>query len=333
MSRRIALLVLSCLALAGSAAAAEAPFDSTIYVGGDVQVSKPVEGPVHALGGNVSIEAPVNGDVWVAGGEVRLASTATVAGDVSAAGGDVTIEGPTRGDLNVAGGDVRIDGPVSGDASIAAGTLELGPGARIQGKLHLTGGDLRRDPAAQVLGGVDYTRHRWHGHERTATERFLHGWIWTLGLVLLAALIAAALPEASRRMAQELEERPWLTALLGLVALVSIPIAAALLIITIIGIPVGLLAIVGYVALILVGYVWVAVVVGGMLLDRVNPQTAARTAWRVGAAVLTMLALAVLVRVPFVGGFVKLAALAVGVGMIVAVVFRHSTPPTQTRTA
>jgi len=332
MSRRIALL-LSCLALAGSAAAADAASDSTIYVGGDVQVSKPVEGPVHALGGNVSIEAPVNGDVWAAGGNVRLASTATVAGDVSVAGGDVRVEGPIRGDLNVAGGQVRIDGPVTGDASVAAGTLALGPGARIEGKLHLTGGDLQRDPAAQVIGGVDYTRHHWHRHERTATERFLHGWIWTMGLVLLAALIAAALPEASRRMAQELEARPWITPLLGLVALVTIPIAAALLVVTIIGIPVALLAIVGYIALILVGYVWVAVVVGGMLLDRVNPETAARTAWRVGAAVLTMLALAVLVRVPFVGGFVKLAALAVGVGMIVAVVFRHSTPPAEARPA
>src|SRR6185437_7840622 len=107
---------------------------------------------------------------------------------------------------------------------------------------------------------------------------------------------------------------PWITPLLGLVALTTVPVAAVLLMITVIGIPLGVLAVIGYAALLLVGYVWVAVVVGGMLLDRVKPETAARTAWRVGAAVLAMLALALLVRVPFVGGLVRLVALAAGLG-------------------
>ena len=78
------------------------------------------------------------------------------------------------------------------------------------------------------------------------------------------------------------------------------------------------------VALLLVGYVWLAVVVGGLLLDRVKPETAALTAWRAGAAVLAMLALALLTRLPFVGGLVVFAALVVGVGMVVAVVIRRT---------
>jgi hypothetical protein len=146
-----------------------------------------------------------------------------------------------------------------------------------------------------------------------------------VGLMVLAALIAAALPSASRRMAQELRARPWITPLVGLVALTTIPIAAVLVMITIIGIPVGVLALMAYAALLLLGYVWIAVVVGAMLLDRVKPETAARTAARVGAAVLAMLALAILVRVPYLGGLVKLSALVVGVGMIVAAMFRRST--------
>jgi hypothetical protein len=147
--------------------------------------------------------------------------------------------------------------------------------------------------------------------------------MWTAGLMVLAALIAAALPGPSRRMAQELRERPWITPFVGLVAITSIPILAILLMITIIGIPVGLLAMIGYVALLLVGYVWIAVVLGGMLLDRVKPETAALTAWRAGAAVLAMLALGLLVRVPFFGHLVGLAAGALGVGMIVAVLLRQ----------
>jgi cytoskeletal protein CcmA (bactofilin family) len=323
MSHRIALL-LSCLALAGHAAAEEAHPSPSTWIGGSVGITQATEDPVLAVGGTVTVNAPVNGNVRMAGGTVEVGSAAAISGDAALAGGSITVEGSIKGNLHAAGGQVRINGPVAGDASIAAGTLELGPDARIDGKLVFRGEELRRDPAAQVTGGVEHRQGRTRLHARTTAERFTHGWIWSAGLMVLAALIAAALPGASRRMAQELRERPWITPLLGFVALTSIPIAAVLVMITVIGIPVGLLALIGYAALLLVGYVWVAVVVGGMLLDRVRPETAALTAWRAGAAVLAMLALAVLVRMPFVGHLVGLAALVVGVGMIVAVVFRHS---------
>ena len=323
MSRRIAAL-LSCLALAGNAAAAEAPLSQSVWIGGSVEISQAVEGPVHAAGGTVILNAPVNGNVRVAGGTVEVRSAAAISGDAALAGGSITMDGSIKGRLRAAGGQVRINGPVAGDTSIAAGTLELGPAARIDGKLVFRGQELRRDPAAQVTGGVEQRKGRAARHERTAAERFVQGWMWTAGLMVLAALIAAALPVESRRMAQELRERPWITPLVGFVALTSIPFLAVFLMLTIIGIPVGVLAIIGYVALVLVGYVWIAVVMGGMLLDRVKPETAALTAWRAGAAVLAMLALGILVRVPFVGHLVWLAAVALGVGMIVAVVFRHS---------
>ncbi len=342
MLRRIALL-LSCLPLAASAVADEAAITQSIWIGGSVEISQAVDGPVHAAGGSVIVNAPVDGSVHaaggtvivnapvdgsvhVAGGRVELGSAAAISGDASMAGGTITVDGSIKGNLHAAGGDVRIDGPVGGNASIAAGTLELGPDARIQGTLTFHGGELHRDPGAQVAGGVERSRRHWRWHERTLGQRFAHGWIWTAGLMMLAALIAAALPGATHRMAQELREHPWITPLLGLLALTSIPIAAVLLMITVIGIPLGLLAFIGYAALLLVAYVWVAVVVGGMLLDRVRQETAALTAWRVGAAVLAMLVLAILVRVPFVGGLVHLMALVVGVGMIVATAFRHSPP-------
>lgn len=327
MTRRIALLLLG-LALAGSAAADEAATSRSIRIGGDVDVSQAVQGSLIAVGGSVTVNAPVNGGARIAGGSVHIGPAAAISGDASIAGGAVAVDGAIAGDLRAAGGEVRINGPVAGDASIAAGTLELGPDARIQGRLLLHGHELHRDPAAQVVGGVEQSRHRWRWYEPTPGERLARGWIHTAALMVLAALIAATLPGPSQRMAQELRERPWITLLLGLVALASIPIAAVLLMITIIGIPIGVLALAAYLALLLVGYVWLAVVVGGMLLDRVKPDTAARTAWRVGAAVLAMLVLAILVRAPIVGGLFKLAALAAGVGMVVDAVLRRS-PPAQ----
>jgi hypothetical protein len=260
--------------------------------------------------------------------------TAPVSGNVRIAGGDITVTGNVGGKLAVAGGHVKLDGPVAGNATISGGTLDLGPNARISGKLAFNGGHLDQDPAAQVVGGVVRSarhRHEWDGEEHG------HGIaraIWTVGLMLLAGIIAGALPGPVRRMQEEFRTQPWLATLLGIVALICIPIAAVLVMITIIGIPLGLLAIMGYVALILIGYVASSVMVSGLLLDRYKSDVASQTAWRVGAAVLAMLVISSAAHVPFVGHFIGLVALVIGVGAIVAAIMhRRSASATPTPAA
>lgn len=280
-------------------------------------------------GGNVDINEPIDGNLYVAGGNVSI--TAPVSGNVRIAGGDISVTGNVGGKLAVAGGHVKLDGPVAGNATVSGGTLDLGPNARISGKLAFNGGHLDQDPAAQVVGGVVRSsrhRHEWDGEERG------HGIaraIWTVGLMLLAGIIAGALPGPVRRMQEELRTQPWLATLFGIVALICIPIAAVIVMITIIGIPLGLLAILGYAALILIGYVASSVVVSGLLLDRYKSEVASQTAWRVGAAVLAMLLISTAAHVPFVGHFIGLVALVIGVGAIVgAIMHRRSATGTPT---
>lgn len=309
MTHRIALLAAG-LAFAASAAAADdaVVIDKSVFVGGHVEITEPVEGTVHAAGGRIDLEAPVSGSAHLAGGTV-------------------VVKGEVKGNLRAAGGTVKIDGPIGGDAWVAGGTLELGPAARIAGSLHFRGGELKRDPAAQVTGTVDHVTGRRHRHEFDPWGRFARGWLWTAGLMVLAAIIAGVLPGPTRRMAAELREHPWTAPLIGFIALTCIPIAAVIIMITIIGIPIGLLALLGYVALLLVGYVWLSAVVAGLLLDRYQPQHAADTAWRVVAAMAVVLALGIVARVPFVGGWLAFVALVVGVGMVVAAVFRREPAP------
>jgi len=289
------ILALFCALLA-------APALAHVVAGGNVDIDQPVEGNLYVAGGNVSINAPVTGHARIAGG-------------------DVTVKSSIGGKLAIAGGNVHIDSPVAGNVTVSGGTLELGPNARIAGKLDFRGGHLEQDPAAQVIGGVTRTQHARH---KLDTGPFKGGWVvramWTLGLMLLAAIIAGALPGPAKRMQEELRVRPWLAALFGIMALIIIPIAAVIVMITIIGIPVGLLAILGYVGLLLVGYVATAVLVSGLMLDRYKSEAATRTAWRVGAAVLAMLVISTLAHVPLVGGFLALVALVMGVGAIVAAI-------------
>lgn len=326
--------------IAGGTVRHDTPVDGDLIgVGGDVEVNAAVKGDVVVMGGDVRLRAPIGSDVYVAGGTVTIESSVggnarvaggnaevtgmgSVTGNLSIAGGDVVILGPVKGNVHAAGGNVLIDSEIGGDVSTGAGTLELGPNARIAGKLKHKGPEMRRHPDAQVSGGIERKKIRareTRRHVETVTRDrsfSLGGWLWTLGLLGLAALLAAAFPGAARRLGGELRENTGLVFLLGFCALVGLPIFAILLMVTIIGLPLALILVLLYFLLLLLGYVAIAVVLGDLALNRYKSEMAARLGWRVGAAVLAMLALAVLGRIPFLGGLVIFAALLAGIGAI-----------------
>lgn len=338
--------------IAGGTVRHDTPVDGDLIgVGGDVEVNAAVKGDVVVMGGDVRLRAPVGSDVYVAGGTVTIESsvggnarvaggnaevtgTGSVTGNLSIAGGDVLILGPVKGNVHAAGGNVLIDSEIGGDVSTGAGTLELGPNARIAGKLKYKGpDDIRRHPDAQVLGGIEKKEVRTREprrHVETRHERgfSLGGWLWTLGLIGLAALLAAAFPGATKRLGGELRDNTLLVFLLGFVALVGVPVLAVLLMITIIGLPIAFILVLLYLLLLLLGYVAIAVVMGDLALNKYKAEMATQLGWRVGAAVLAMLALALLGRIPFLGGLVVFAALLAGIGAIVMAVRPRAQAPT-----
>jgi hypothetical protein len=71
-----------------------------------------------------------------------------------------------------------------------------------------------------------------------------------------------------------------------------------------------------YFLMLIVGYAAVGVIVGDAALQKLRSQDASRLGWRVGAAMAAMLALALLTRIPYLGGLVTFAALLAGVGAV-----------------
>jgi cytoskeletal protein CcmA (bactofilin family) len=296
-----------------------------LLAGGKVRIGGDVGHSLIGAGGQVTVHAKVGRNVRVAGGQVEFAAASRVAGNVSVAGGEVTLRGAVLGDVQAAGGRVYIDGPVGGNALAGSGRLELGPNARIAGTLRYRSGDaLRLDPAAQVQGGIqpltlgggsddDDDDDRYDRHERFARGV---GWLWTIGLVLLAAVWLAVLPRASARVSQTLRERPGASLLLGFALLLCVPVAALLSILTLVGIPLGLLLLALYLALLPIGYVGAAVGAGDWALQRWRAAAAARPGWRIGAAALALVVLALLGMIPWLGVIVVAAALLAGLGAL-----------------
>ena len=315
---------------------AQAVKGDLVVTGGDLRIAAPVAGDVIAAGGAVSLEAPAGQDLYAAGCRMNLAGEvarnarvvgcnvslgpqARIGGNASFAGGRIEVLGSVGGYLQAASGQVLIDGAVAGDVDVAAGALELGPRARIGGKLRYRSGEpLKQDPAAQVQGGIERLempphreRERRHAGGRAAFA------VWTFGLMVLAAVLVAAFPGGSTRVTESARTRLGWSLLAGFIALVTVPVGAVLLLATVIGIPLALLVLIGYFALLLVGYVATGAALGEAALRRWLAGRAAHRGWRALFAALGVLAVGVVVLIPWVGGLAGFLALIAGMGAMV----------------
>ncbi len=316
---RVAGPVAGDLIAAGGGVDVDAAVNSdAIVAGGTLRVAGSVGGSVYACGGHVTVDGTVGRNARVCGGRVEIGPKADIAGGVSIAGGEVQLEGAVKRYVQIAGGHVRIDGTVGGDVVVTSGSIELGPNARIGGKLrYRSREELQRDPAAQVAGGVE--RAGKSAQAIAHAERRVHraaGFVWTVGLIVAAAVLVAALPGFTTRVAATLRSRAAMSLLIGFIALVCIPVLAIVLFVTLVGIPLALLTLVAYAALLLLGHVVTGIGLGDWALARFRAGDAARTGWRIGAAVVALLAIAILARIPFLGGLVTFLVLIAGVGAL-----------------
>lgn len=276
---------------------------------GTVIVRGTVDGDLTALSGTVRVDGTVTGDVSAAAGTVQIRGT--VGGDVSVASGTVSVEeGAAIGSLSVGSGDVSIDGTVRGDANIGASTISLGETAVVEGDLRYDG-DLVRADGAVVQGEV--VRENF-GFAFAPFGLSIPWWLLAIygfmANVLLGAVLLLAFPGATDRVAETVAAEPVRAGLVGLLTVVAVPVALVLVALTLIGIP---LTIMGAFAFVFV--VWVAAVlgryaVGAWLLAKADVDNR----W---AALLTgVVLLAVLTRVPILGGVFEAIVSLLGLGAL-----------------
>ena len=206
-------------------------------------------------------------------------------------GGDVEIAAGEQADaVIVVGGNARIDGTVNalvvidGTATVRAATLEtlavingsaeLAAGTTVLGDVHRLGSTITRADGVEISGSI-----RDLSGDIAAFGLFIGAaaivlWIGFGLATLLVGLLVAGLAARQVRTATALISRETgMTILVGLLAIVVPPIAAVLLMVTVIGIPAGIgLLVVLWPAVAFLGYIVAAIWLGEWLLGRQSPK-------------------------------------------------------------
>ncbi len=208
-------------------------------------------------GNHIDADEKVIGDVVaVMGGNVVEGS---VSHDLRAVMGRNVVEGSVGHDVITVMGETIINGTVGHNVRGVMGGITLGPNAVVRGDVINVGGTVNRAAGSIVRGRIidqDFSpRNRFEPditwrHDSgmpdwmEITHNFLHAWKWAIALVGLAfyALLALIFPGGVRRCGDILVQRPGLTIGTAFLALLAIPLMFVLLLITIIGIPVAVVA-------------------------------------------------------------------------------------------
>ena len=292
-----------------------------ICAGDTVTISGPVHGDVICAGQDISITGPVDGSVRIAGQSVTLDSTvgrnATIAAQTLEIGHSASI----AGDLGILAQSTSLNGAVAktvygnaqsmsvdssvGPMSVMVASLSLGANAHVNGDLHYTSQHAIAIDHAKISGAVTYTAtpaKQYHAHWFPS----LFGlWLWWLvGALIVGLALVLLVPGTMRRVSVTMRERPGPAIGWGLLVELLTPIVALLLLFTVIGIPLALLALAVWIILLALSPVLAGIAVGQWVIERYN--------WGhnsfVWGSLLGIVILMILFAIPFLGALLSLVA-------------------------
>jgi len=336
------LAVLMILVFPGFALAAELKTGETRA---SVAKDQVVEDDLYIASGEVDVAGTVNGDVVAAGGTVRISGK--VAGDLAVAGGTVFIEGEVADDVRVAGGTVSVSGRIGNDLILFGGTTEVTSEANVAGdvlagagSLTISGttgsvkagiGELTIASTAKINGDLTYTSDREATIEsgatitgqtvreqptRTGVDRVMQfGGAFPILTLVMALLFLYVFPNKAAKVAVTWRRGFAGNLLWGFLFLIGVPIAAVILMVSLIGLPIGFGLFLIYPILLYVGSLTAALGLGTWLKNLMDREKEPRPTWL--AVVLGVAGLAILGYIPFVGWILGFLAFLSGLGALV----------------
>ncbi len=307
-----------------------------VMAGGEITVNGYVADDIRAAGGSLSINADVGDDVVMAGGSTHLAKNAKVHGNfisfsgtaelngevmgkVMASGGELFINGKVNNGMELTGGEINVNGEVYGPTKIIAEDIDLGENATFHGNVVYWSKDGEVDFKNTMANGravfdpslaPDHTEISWRGLGIAAYGFWV---FYVLSAFLVLLLLNWSFKNIFSDASQHLQKN-WLKGLgNGLIYVFGLPLLIIVTFIMIIGIPVSLFLFAFYLFSVVFGHL----VASLLLAHYLNNNGRNWNFWTLTSIALVFaVVLRLLTFIPFLGGLLSIALIAIGYGLL-----------------
>jgi cytoskeletal protein CcmA (bactofilin family) len=284
----------------------------TIILNGDVSNGARIAGQ------SITINSNIGRDLVVFGTDLSISSKSVINGDLMLGINNANINAFIKGNIKGGGTDITISNAVGGSVELKVNNLTLVSGAKIQGDMTYTAKKLVEiQSGASVLGT---TTHKQPEPRKSALPVLagisivwhILGFVMILIIGIILILLASG---KTNEMSNAIKEKPWQSLVWGAVILCLTPIAAIIVMITVIGLPLGLITLALYLIALYLSQIPVALLLGRLII-RQNRELDSK-GLMIGALALGLFILLILRAIPFIGWIIGLLIVLFGMGTLV----------------
>ena len=278
---------------------------------------------------DVRITEPVSRDLIAVGGKVEIADN--VAQDLFALAGTIEIISDVAGDVRVAGTRVIINSNIGGNLAILAQTVEIQSNAVIAGSAKIRAENVLIDGKIMSDAQIDAYNLEQNGtiagelvYEKIETKKSKQssfGWFFRLiglfGMLVVGLLFVSIWPKAVRKSISGSIKNPIKDFIYGVIALIAGPIVVLVLLLTVIGIPLGLILLASYLIALYLAQIFVGIILGTYIIGAFKGREKASKSSLLITMVTGIIVLWLICGIPGAGGLLKLIAIIWGLGVLV----------------
>lgn len=307
--------------------------EENVYLTGeDVNLTDWVIGSVFIIGKNVTIESQIPGDVFVIADQVTFKESTYVEGNIFVLANKVQVDailydlyacansvnisetGFIYRDLRVSANELTIQGKVRRDLEANVNKLNIVSDGSliIYGDVTYTSKQEASIPEGSVAGEVNFTK------ESVDVLGYVLKVIATLVLVSLVLLVGFIIaPKGLEKLERVMKIRLLPAILVGLLAIIVIPIISIILMLTVIGVKAALVVLAVYGLLLVLAFSMTCIALGKLLANKFTKNS------KLMQFLMVILSTAVLIGlgfIPYIGFVINLIITVIGVGLLVTTI-------------
>ena len=315
--------------------------NNDIYEGNsEVSITGYVNGNSFVFGKKVTVSGYVNGDLFVMANSLVIEDEAQITGNVFALAQEMTISGRVNDvyafsqkftlsstgvivrNLTLSCGSTVLEGKIGRDVNLTTGTLSFAENAKnVIGKdLNYSSKQEANIPDGAVVGKTNFSKIT---VEEPTVSKIVTNYITNFVLVILYAIVVIILtafvaPNFATKLTYSMSKKPFISALIGIVAFIFIPIVSILLLFTVFLACTSFALITVYFLVISITISLLGMAIGNYFANKLSNKTKTKF---ILLSIASVAVLWLLQQIPFVGKFISIFTVVFGLGIFVYSLF------------